>query len=149
MSFWNANKKPPTSSATTGSSPSLSSQYSLNEPAPSGVPQSPLERFGHVKSALGPGTSIQGKLSFDTPVRIDGHLSGQVQSSQALLVGKSGRIEATIVTKALIVEGAVKGQIEAKDRIEVLPGGSLEGEIKTPVIVIHEGSRFDGTCNTK
>lgn len=144
MSFWNSKPKPK-SATPPASGTSLSSQFSLHEPK-SGETPSPLEQYGHVKSALGPGTSIQGKLSFDTPVRIDGHLSGQVQSSQSLLVGKSGRIEATIVTRALIIEGAVKGQIEAKERVEVLPGGSLEGEVKTPILVVHDGSRFDGSC---
>ncbi len=133
MSFW---KVPPT-------------EEKQAEPTskPSQSHESPLEVYGKVKSMFGPGTSIQGKLSFETSVRIDGSLSGEVTSTQALLVGKSGRIEAAIDTRVLAVEGVVKGPVSAKEKIEIFPGGAIEGDINCPILIIHEGSSFDGKCS--
>ncbi len=98
------------------------------------------------RSALGSGTIIQGKLSFDTPVSIDGQLSGEVFSSTVLLVGTSGRVDAKIEASRLIVYGTVKGDIRATDCIELHSGATLEGKIVTPSLVIHEQSVFNGQC---
>ncbi|RMG43380.1 MAG: polymer-forming cytoskeletal protein [Candidatus Dadabacteria bacterium] len=103
-------------------------------------------RYGKLRSALGAGTVIQGKLSFDTAVRIDGKLSGEVFSTSALIVGKSGSIDANIEVDSLIVLGSVKGSVKAKERVELLAGGSLEGDLTAPVLVVEEGARLSGDC---
>ncbi len=104
------------------------------------------QRYSNIRSALGPGTIIQGKLSFDTPVRIDGKLSGEVFSSEALIVGSAGSIDAQLKVASLIIMGKVKGTIVATERIELLAGGSLEGEVTTPVLKMDEASFFNGSC---
>lgn len=105
-----------------------------------------LQRFGKVRSALGEGTIVNGKLSFDAPVRIDGRLKGEIFSSKALIVGASGEIDANITVASLIVRGSVKGTIKATERIELLSGAELEGQVQTPILVVAEGSRFNGHC---
>lgn len=105
------------------------------------------ERFGKIRSALGPGTIIQGKLSFDTPVSIDGKLSGEVYSSKALIVGRQGVVEAKLLEVAtLVVLGTVKGSVKASEGIELLKGGRIEGQVITPRLLVEEGAFFDGTC---
>lgn len=107
----------------------------------------PIEnRFGVVRSALGPGTVIQGKLSFDTPVRIDGKLTGDIFSSQALIVGDEGEIDATVEVATLIVMGKVSGKIKATERVELWAGGFLSGEITTPVFMMEDTAVFNGKC---
>lgn len=103
------------------------------------------ERFGKARSALGEGTIIQGKLSFDTPVRIDGKLSGEIFSSKVLIVGPAGLIDAKIEVAALIVLGSVKGDITATERVEIWTGATVEGKVRTSNLVIQEGSHFSGT----
>lgn len=105
------------------------------------------KRYGNLRSALGPGTVIQGKLSFDTPVRIDGKLTGEIFSSTALIVGPKGEIDASISVKSLIVLGKVKGKIKALDAVEVCPGGELDGDVRTNLFSVAEGSRFNGYCD--
>lgn len=114
--------------------------------APGNIEEMLLSRFGKTRSALGAGTVIQGKLSFDTPVRIDGKLSGELYSSRALIVGPTGQIDAQLEVQTLIVLGSLKGVVRASERIEILGGGVLEGEITTPVLVIQDGCKFSGGC---
>lgn len=104
------------------------------------------ERFGKARSALGPGTVISGRLSFDTPVRIDGKLSGDVTSSKAVIIGPSAVVEATLDVEVLIVLGKVKGPVTARERVELLNGGSIVGDVSTPIFVIEEGGSFSGGC---
>ncbi|MCO6432590.1 MAG: polymer-forming cytoskeletal protein [Deltaproteobacteria bacterium] len=105
------------------------------------------QRHEKVRSALGPGTVIQGKLSFDTPVRIDGKLSGEVFSSRALIVGKSGQIDANVEVASLIVYGSVKGSIRATEKVEIYEGGSLDGELKTPALMVESGAKLNAECD--
>lgn len=113
------------------------------------APAAPLSQVEEprVRSALGPGTVIHGKLSFDAPVSIDGKLSGEIFSSKTLHVGKSGTIDATVEVAALVVRGIVKGSIKAAERVEIREGGQLIGEVVTPVLIMEEGCLFNGACS--
>ncbi|MDC0358545.1 polymer-forming cytoskeletal protein [Oligoflexia bacterium] len=107
------------------------------------------DRFGSVRSALGEGTVIQGKLSFDTPVRIDGKLKGEIFSSKALIVGPSGEIDAQVEVACLVILGKVKGTVKASERIELWSTGSISGDIDTAVLIMEENSSFDGSCKMR
>ena len=104
------------------------------------------QRFGKLRSALGEGTVINGKLSFDAPVRIDGRLKGEVYSSKALIVGETGEIDADISVQSLIVLGTVKGNIKASERVELSSGARFDGQLQTSVLVVAEGAAFNGQC---
>ena len=103
--------------------------------------------FGELRSALGEGTVIQGKLSFDTPVRIDGNLSGELFSSSLVVVGKSGRVTADINVDTLVVFGTVCGDIIARKRLELNESGEIVGSITCPSLLIASGSYFEGECS--
>lgn len=101
-------------------------------------------RFGTIRSALGSGTNIQGKLNFDVPVRIDGELGGEIYSSQPVIVGPSAKIHASIEAATLIILGTVEGDVIATDRVEIFKGGSLNGSVQSPVFVLEEDGLFNG-----
>ncbi|MBX7138479.1 MAG: polymer-forming cytoskeletal protein [Oligoflexia bacterium] len=160
MSFWKKTEglKPPVA-AKTGTPnaltpgltpPAASLPSSASQVVSAAEPVDPLQaRFGKARSALGAGTVIQGKLSFDTPVRIDGKLSGEVFSSDALIVGEKGQMEAQIEVSALVVQGIVKGRITARERVVLMKGGRIEGNVFTPLFQIEEGATFNGRCSMK
>jgi cytoskeletal protein CcmA (bactofilin family) len=140
--------KAPTSNTTPAASSTGSSiEKDANQQECSSLEEHLNQKYGRVRSALGAGTVIQGKLSFDTPVRIDGKLSGEIFSSKALIVGPTGQIDAKVEVACLVIMGSVKGNVKASERIELLAGGQLEGEISTQVFVIESGARFTGGCS--
>jgi cytoskeletal protein CcmA (bactofilin family) len=104
---------------------------------------------GQLKTALGSGTVIQGKLTFDAPVRIDGTLNGEVYSTSTLVVGNSGTIRANVEVGSLITYGHVIGPVHASEVVEIRRGGRIEGDISTARIVIEEGGYFQGHCHMK
>lgn len=115
-----------------------------------GVEEDLQRRFGaRVKEAIGAGTVIEGKLSFDAPVRIDGTLTGEVTSTSTLIVGEQGVINASIDVGSLIILGQVNGDVESKDLVEIKAGGRLEADIRTKRLVIEDGGVFNGCCNRK
>lgn len=132
-----------------GSSQSTGSAHAPMQEGSAGSEQSIIEkRFGKLRSALGPGTEVQGRLSFDSAVSLDGVLKGTIRSTELIVVSKLGRVEATsLVAKALVIEGEVSGnEVTVSERLEVLPGGRFIGTASTPIIVVAEGGIFDGVC---
>ncbi len=121
-------------------------QASSLDPLPSNPEDILNERYGKTRSALSTGTVIQGKLSFDTPVRIDGKLSGEVYSSRALIVGPTGQVDAQVEVATLVVLGALRGNAKVSEKVEIWAGGSFEGNIVAPALVIQEGGQFSGDC---
>lgn len=112
---------------------------------PLGLEKSVARGMENVRSVLSEGTVINGRLTFDTPVKIDGKLSGEVFSSDTLVVGKSGKIDAKIEVQNLIVQGHVSGEVRARDTIEVVEGGVLTADITTKKLVIRDAI-FSGSC---
>jgi cytoskeletal protein CcmA (bactofilin family) len=155
MAFWNKEEDDKKGEAVVSGSSTLNDPGVLTRSTPavsqkeassSAEPKNLEDRFGKLRSALGPGTVIQGKLSFDTPVRIDGKLSGEIFSSRELIVGDMGEIDAVVEVASLIVQGKVRGNIKATERIELWAGGSIDGDIEAPVVVMEETARFTGNC---
>lgn len=152
MGFWgkkeddNEKNKQPEGSGFQAAPPSptpIQSAPKVNSPVESNVSSDP---YGKVRSALGPGTIIQGRLSFDTVVSIDGKLGGEIFSSKALLVGPSGVIDAQIDAQVLIVKGIVRGTIRATERVEIRGAGQIIGDVNTPILVMDPGCILQGSC---
>ena len=142
MSFWNKKESSENTAAP--------SNATANPTATENVELASSQASGgatRVRSALGAGTVVQGKLSFDTSVQIDGKLLGEVYSSRTLVVGKTGSVDAVINVATLVVEGQINGRIVARERVEVRPGGVLCGEVSTPLLVVDQGGILQATCN--
>ena len=96
-----------------------------------------------VRSALGKGTVIQGKLSFDTPVSIDGKLSGELFSSEAVIIGKSGMVDAQIDVRSLVVYGKISGNIKVADKTVIMSGAEITGSLSTSSLIVEEGATLN------
>lgn len=97
-----------------------------------------------IKAFLGPGSRFEGKMSFDEMVRIDGIFSGEIKSSDTLVVGQSAEIDGSIQVGTLILSGRFKGDIKARISVELRAPAQVEGSIETPIIKIEEQVTFNG-----
>ena len=92
---------------------------------------------------LDAGSHLRGELHFEDTFRIDGRLTGNVDSDGDLYVGERGEVQGEIRVGRLFVTGKVDAVIQAQ-RVEVAAGGQLRGEVNTPCLVIDEGAIFEG-----
>lgn len=100
-----------------------------------------------ITTFLGAGASIEGEINFDGTIRIDGKVSGKIESSAGtVIVGEKAVIEGNIIVAVAVVMGRIKGTVHATDRIEVYPPASIDGDIQAPVISIDAGVAFNGMC---
>ena len=95
---------------------------------------------------IGRGMKVEGRLSFEKTVRIDGSFKGEISSSGTLVVGEGGFVEGEIKVGTALINGEIKGTIDASERVELQSPARLCGDIKTPTLIIGEGTAFDGRC---
>lgn len=110
------------------------------------APEARCIGWQEVRTFLDPGTQVTGKLSFNTPTRIEGRLRGEVRASELLVVARGGVLQGTVWPRTISIAGEVRGQILGAERIEIEPGGLVVGLIETRALVIAEGARFEGDC---
>ncbi|KJU85067.1 protein containing DUF583 [Candidatus Magnetobacterium bavaricum] len=104
------------------------------------------ELDGKINGLIGCGVSIQGKLSFDGVLRIDGVFEGEIDATGTLVVGEEGVLKSTIKVDTAIISGEVRGIVEAIRKVELHARAKMYGEIRTPVIVVYTGALFVGEC---
>lgn len=90
------------------------------------------------------GCHFSGKLYCRGSSRIGGHIEGQVISEGLLVIEEGALICAEIKAEEVIIQGKVQGRVEATCRVELCSAGRFEGDIATPILVIHEGAKFNG-----
>lgn len=94
-------------------------------------------------TTIAQGTKIKGDMSLECNLNIDGCLVGNINSIGGVTIGKSGRIEGTLVAERLVVSGLFNGDLEC-NTVEILSGGRVEGNLLTANLVIEDGGIFEG-----
>ena len=92
------------------------------------------------------GCSVEGKLTFDGTVQINGDFQGDITSDGTLVIGAEAQVRGNIKVDTVIVEGNLNGLVEAKGKVELRRGSRLIADIHTPTIVIEDGAVFHGNC---
>lgn len=102
-----------------------------------------------VETVIGKGTQIQGTITANSGVRIDGQLDGDLTSSGDVLVGDSGVLNAQVKARNAVIAGLVKGNVEVSEKLELMPTAKLYGDIKVGMLIIGEGAIFKGACEMR
>lgn len=100
-----------------------------------------------VQAHLGQGSRVEGKLTFEGSVRIDGQVEGEISAQEMVVLGETADVSAQIVANVIVVQGRVTGDLNARKRVELKAPASVAGNISTPSLVIHEGVVFEGHCS--
>src|SRR5574341_1223374 len=96
------------------------------------------------RTVLFANSSISGKLSYSLPVKIDGNFTGEIKSTELLVIGSSARVDAHISARQVQLEGRLVGSVQAMGCFEVLPGGYFKGEARVAELRVHPGAVFEG-----
>jgi cytoskeletal protein CcmA (bactofilin family) len=99
------------------------------------------------QTILGKGSRVEGKLTFDGSVRLDGEIEGEIDAQESVLIGESAVVSAQIRANTVIIKGEVSGDVTARKRVELRAPAKLIGNISTPSLVIQEGVVFEGHCS--
>lgn len=96
-----------------------------------------------VRTVITKGTKIEGHLSFDAPVRIDGAVRGEILSSKQLVFGKHCVVQASVFASSVVVEGVLSGEVHVREALILKSGASLNGRVISPRLVVEEGAELN------
>ena len=98
-------------------------------------------------SLIGSGTTIEGKVSTEGSIRIDGTLVGDLVTKANAAVGISGFIDGTMTAQNVTVAGKVNGTVTATDKLVLESKCVVKGDIHAARLVVDEGASLNGQCS--
>ena len=98
-------------------------------------------------TVIGSSIVIDGEITGDEDLVIQGTVKGRIQLKESLFVEESGSVEADIETQNVEVSGQVVGNITASDKVELKTQCRVTGDIKAPRILIADGASFKGNVD--
>ena len=102
---------------------------------------------GALSGFVGNGTTLTGETTFKSMLRIDGQLTGKINSEAGtLIVGNQGRLDANVDVAIATIHGTVNGDIIATQRLELGRTARVTGNVTTPSLMIEQGAIFEGNC---
>jgi cytoskeletal protein CcmA (bactofilin family) len=100
-----------------------------------------------ITALLGQGTRFEGKLHFEGRVRIDGRFTGEISSSDVLVIGEGAEVEGEIDVASVIIKGGVvRANVRARESIELYVPAIVTGTLHAPEIFMDKGVQFSGSC---
>ncbi len=96
---------------------------------------------------IGAGTVIQGDVTTNGDIRIDGSLTGSLNVKGKLVIGVSGNIEGEVVCQNADISGTLKGKIAVTGLLALKASAKLTGDIVTSKIAVEPGAVFSGSCS--
>jgi cytoskeletal protein CcmA (bactofilin family) len=96
---------------------------------------------------IGAGTIIEGDITTNRDMRIDGTLTGSINVKGKLVVGASGSIDGEIVCQNGDISGTIKGKIVVAELLTLKSSAKLTCDINTNKFAIEPGAMFSGACS--
>lgn len=110
----------------------------------------PASRSSDLTAFIDEGSEIEGKYTFQGTVMLNGKFSGEIVTSDSLIIGEKGVVNATVRAGIVLINGEVIGNVFATERVELRGAARVYGDVEAPVIVVEEGVLFEGHFkNTK
>jgi cytoskeletal protein CcmA (bactofilin family) len=122
-------------------------------PEPTYNPPQPTSQRAPARPAggtavIGPSIRIQGDLSGDEDLLIEGQVEGKIELRQnGVTIGRNGRVRADVVGSSITVEGEVEGNLFADEQITVKKTGKVLGNLTAPRVSLEEGAKFKGSID--
>jgi cytoskeletal protein CcmA (bactofilin family) len=97
-------------------------------------------------AVIGSDIEITGDVTASADIKINGHIKGTiVESTHSVEIGESGKINANISAKMVIVSGLVEGNIKGSEKIMISKTGSVRGNLAAPRVQLEDGALFWGS----
>jgi cytoskeletal protein CcmA (bactofilin family) len=104
--------------------------------------QTPRQPVGF-ETVLGANSTLRGDLKSQANVRLDGTFDGNLEIEGNVLVGETGKINADIHARNVVIAGAVRGNVSG-NRVQLLRTSRVWGDIHAAAITTEEGAFIDG-----
>lgn len=108
-------------------------------------------RLAQISSLVAEGVEIEGDLSFDGGLRIDGLVRGHLHGRSAdgavpalLVLSQTGRIEGSVRCGHALINGRIDGDLEVEQFVELQPGARITGTLRYRSLQMDVGAVVQG-----
>lgn len=98
-------------------------------------------------TVIGSTIVIDGEISGEEPVVVQGTVKGRISVSENVYVENSATLEADVEADSVEVSGTLTGNVTAGTRVEIKAEGKMVGDVKSPRILIADGALFKGNID--
>lgn len=105
----------------------------------------PADSTAH--SYLGKTLKIKGEITSDEYLTVEGEVTGNINITKTLTIGKSGYVDGEITADVVKIDGRAKGNIKAHEKLQITSNGTFTGNVSSNKLVIQEGAVFQGKAN--
>ena len=106
-----------------------------------------IEMENHTINLIGTGTSIDGNITSNGDIRIDGNLNGNLTTKGKVIVGDTGKVKGEVQCKNFEIEGSLDGKILVTEVLSLRARSKVLGDISTSKLAIEPGAVFTGKCD--
>lgn len=99
-----------------------------------------------ISSVIGSDMVVEGNIHAKEAVRVEGKITGDVESDGALIVSAGGSVKGNVKGSSIIIGGSVEGDLTSGGRTEVASTGKVIGNIRTKSLIVDENAVFQGQC---
>lgn len=92
------------------------------------------------------GTDITGDIKSIGDIRIDGSLSGNLNTKGKVVIGPTGKVTGEVICKNSEVSGIIEGKITVGQLLNLKASSKILGDIVTSKLSIEPGAKFTGSC---
>jgi len=100
-----------------------------------------------LSTIIGKGSKINGTLTIQGGIRVDGEVEGSIESDGFVTIGPSGVAKADIKAEECLISGKVVGNVTCKDAVELDRTARMNGDIVAKILKIHAGAVFNGNSS--
>ena len=92
------------------------------------------------------GTDIFGDVKSNGDIRIDGTLTGNLNTKGKVVIGPTGKVKGEVICKNSEVAGIIEGKIIVGQLLNLKASSKIVGDIITVKLSIEPGAVFSGNC---
>jgi len=97
-------------------------------------------------NSLVQGTSVEGEITANSDLRVDGKIKGSLISKAKVIIGPSGFVDGKVVCVNAVIEGTFKGNLEVKELLTVTESAKVEGDVFAAKLKVNQGAHFNVSC---
>ena len=104
------------------------------------------EHISKTLTVIAEGVNVEGKIYSRGSTRIDGRVTGEIISEKELVIGKEGKVDASVKTTNAVISGNFKGEMIASGEVEITSTGRFVGNLtqKDALFTVAKGGLFKG-----
>jgi cytoskeletal protein CcmA (bactofilin family) len=92
------------------------------------------------------GTDITGDIISNGDIRIDGSVTGTLNTKGKVVIGPTGKIKGEVFCKNSEISGIIEGKITVSQLLNLKASSKIIGDIVTSKLSIEPGAKFSGNC---